>query len=356
MWFLLILCLSLVPGAWANEPAETQAKKPVAGQPEQTEKTEKKVLATVGDEAIYEEDLLPLIQSPMRQLRQQEYQIKSQVLEEVINQKLLEAEAQKKGIPAAQLLEQEVDSKVADPTDGEVEAFYMAQKDRINRPLEEIKAQLRQALHQSKLQQVREGFFQSLRAKVEVAVYLSPPRVEVDPDPERLRGDPNAPITIVEFSDYQCPFCERAYPVIKDLLAKYDGQVKLSYRDFPLREIHSQAQAAAEASRCAGEQGKFWEYHDLLFENFNKLENATLAGHARTLGLDSQQFEGCLSSGKHRAEIERDFQEGTQAGVAGTPGFFINGIFISGAQPAAAFEKVIEAELDRLQPKPAAQR
>ncbi|MBI4442290.1 MAG: thioredoxin domain-containing protein [Acidobacteria bacterium] len=334
LWLLPPVFLLLVAGSWANESNEDTPKKPVA---------------TVAGQAIYEEALLPLIQSQMLQLRQQEYQVKSDALENLINQMLLEAAAQEKKMTAAEFFQQEVDAKIADPTDGEVEALYEAQKDRINKPLAEVKEPIRQALKQSKLQQAREEFFQKLRQDKEVAVFLQPPKIEVSYDPARVLGNPNAPITIVEFSDFQCPFCEQAYPVVQALLSKYDGKVKLAYRDFPLRQIHAQAQPAAEASRCAGEQGQFWQYHDLLFEHFGKLDHATLAEHAQALGLDSEQFEGCLANGKYRAEIEQDIQEGAQAGITGTPGFFINGILVSGAQPAAAFEKVIEAELARLQ-------
>ena len=302
-------------------------------------------VAVVGGQPIYEEDLLPLIQSQMRQVRQQEYKLKSQALENLVNQKLLEAEAKEKGIGPGKLLEQEVDSKIPDPTDAEMEAFYMARKDRINRPLEEVKEPLRQSMKQGKVQQAREEFFQGLRQRNTVAVFLQPPKIEVRYDPSRVRGNPNAPVTIVEFSDFQCPFCEKAYPVVKGMLSKYDGKVKLAYLDFPLREIHPRAQSAAEAARCAGEQDKFWEYHDLLFENQSKLDPASLAQHAVTLGLNAEQFKTCIADGKYRTEIEHDYQEGVQAGVDGTPGFFINGILLSGAQPAAAFEKVIDAEL-----------
>jgi len=132
---------------------------------------------------------------------------------------------------------------------------------------------------------------------------------------------------------------------LNELLAKYDGKIRLAYRDFPLREIHAQAQSAAEASRCAGEQGKFWEYHDLLFAKPGKFDKPSLLEHARSLKLDEKLFESCLSGGKYKADVEKDAGEGTAAGVNGTPAFFVNGVFLSGAQPAAAFEKVIDDEL-----------
>ena len=324
------LCCGLVAAVWAVESSSAQNREP---------------LAVVAGEAIYDEDLLPLIQGQMQQIRRQEYEAKSKALESLLHQKLLEAEAKKRNVPVEKLLEQEADARVGAPTDAEVAAFYATQKDRINRPLEEVKAQIQQVLRQSKVEQARQTFLESLRARSEVAVYLQPPRVEVSYDPARVRGDAGAPVTIIEFSDFQCPFCERAYLVIKELLAKYKGQVKLAYRDFPLRQIHPQAQPAAEASRCAGEQGKFWQYHDRLFENPSQLNGVALLEHAVALELDQKQFDGCLASGKFRAQIEQDLQDGNRLGVNGTPAFFINGVEVSGAQPAAVFEKIVKAEL-----------
>jgi len=121
--------------------------------------------------------------------------------------------------------------------------------------------------------------------------------------------------------------------------------VRLAYRDFPLHEIHGQAENAAEASRCAGEQGKYWEYHDALFADQSKLDDASLAERARKLNLDDKAFQSCLASGKFKDKIEADRQDGSKVGVSGTPSFFINGTFVNGAQPLADFEKIIDAEL-----------
>ena len=326
---LLLAGVWIAPCGWSGEP-EGKAGEPVA---------------VIAGESVYEEDLLPRIQSQLRQLRNQEYELKLRALESLINQKLTEREAVKKGITVDQFLEQETDAKIADPTDREIEAFYQTQKERLNRPLAEVRDQIVESLKQAKLQQTRQDFFQKLRASAAVSVFLQPPRMEMAYDPARVRGNPNAPVTIVEFSDFQCPYCQRAYTTIKEVLAKYAGRVKLSYRDFPLRQIHEKAQIAAEASRCAGEQAKFWEYHDLLFDNFGKLDKPYLVDYAAQLGLNAKQFGECLASGKFNSQIEEDLQAGLQGGVGGTPAFFVNGIFLNGAQPVAAFEKIIEAEL-----------
>ena len=308
----------------------------------------KQSVATVAGQAIYENELLQNVQGQLFPLRNQEYEIKKRALDTLIEQKLLEVAAKKKGVETEKLLSQEVDSKVPEPRDAEVQAYYLAQKDRLNRPFDEIKPQLAQALKQAKIQQARQDYLKSLRTGNEVVVLLSPPKMQVGYDPARLRGNPNAPVMIVEFSDFQCPYCHQVEPVVKDLLAKYGDKVSLAYRDLPLKQIHPQAEIAAEASRCAGEQGKYWEYHDQLF-NASKLDRDALLEYARNLKLDDKKFDSCLTTGKYRTDVEKDLREGTQAGINGTPTFFINGTALSGAQSQESFAKVIDQELGQKQ-------
>jgi protein-disulfide isomerase len=169
--------------------------------------------------------------------------------------------------------------------------------------------------------------------------------VSVDDDPSW--GPEDAPVTIVEFSDFQCPYCARfvtqTYPQIKQ---QYEGKVRFVFRDFPLTQIHENAQNAAEAAGCANEQGKFWEYHDMLFTNQSALDVASLKSYASQLGLDSATFDQCLDSGKYAEEIQKDLQDGNQYGVQGTPSFFVNGLLVSGAQPFSVFQAVIDAALE----------
>jgi protein-disulfide isomerase/Tfp pilus assembly protein PilF len=198
---------------------------------------------------------------------------------------------------------------------------------------------------QTDLPQTRQEYLTRVREHPEMRAAAQPVKTVVSFDPARLRGSPNAPVMIVEFSDFQCPFCRKVQATLKNLLANYAGRVSLGYRDFPLRGMHGQAELGAESSRCAGEQGKFWEYHDLLFGNPDKLNRDGLLELARGAKLDEKQFDSCLSSGKYRPQVERDLQDGIRAGVLGTPGIFINGILLSGAQPEATFEQIIESEL-----------
>jgi len=304
----------------------------------------KQPIATVDGQNIYDEDLASSVEGQLQPLRNQEYEIKRKALDGLVEQKMLEAAAKKKGVTVEKLIDQEVVSKIADPSDAEVEGYYYG--NRVTRPFAEVKSQLKEGLKQAKVRQAREEFIKNLRADSNVVVLLSAPRVEVAHDPARLRGNPKAPVMIVEFSDYQCFYFNETATTEKELLAKYGDKVSLSYRDFPLTAIHSQAMIAAEASRCALEQGKFWEYHDQLFGG-SKLEKDDLIGYARNLKLDDKQFESCLTNEKYKADIEKDEQEGRKAGVNGTPGFFVNGVFINGAKPKDEFAKVIDDELGR---------
>jgi protein-disulfide isomerase len=302
-------------------------------------------LAIVGGQPITEDDLAPLLQGQLRPLRDQEYQIKRKALDNLVNQKLLEAEAKKKGVTTEKLLEQEVDSKITEPTDAEVGAVYTMQRDQINRPFEEVKPQLQQNLKRVRIQQARQDYSARLLEQAKVSILLSPPRTEVSFDPARVRGNPKAKVMIVEFSDFQCPYCQAVEATLKSVLAKHQDQVALAFRDFPLKQIHPFALGAAEASRCAGEQGKYWEYHDLLFGDQNHLDHNGLVEKAKNLKLDEKQFDSCITSEKYKAQIEQDAQDGGRVGVSGTPGFFINGIFLNGALPEATFEKTIQEQL-----------
>jgi len=174
--------------------------------------------------------------------------------------------------------------------------------------------------------------------------------VSVDDDP--VKGSSNAKVTIVEFSDFQCPFCARFYSqTLKEIDEQYikTGKVKLVYRDFPL-SFHQYAQKAAEAAECANEQGKFWEYHDLLFERQEEWSNGGIQKfkeYAQELGLDSAKFNDCLDSGKFAQEVQKDSVDGQAYGVSGTPTFFINGIEVVGAQPFSVFKQIIDNELQK---------
>jgi len=176
-----------------------------------------------------------------------------------------------------------------------------------------------------------------------------PTIVDASADDDAVKGDENAPVTIIEFSEYECPFCVRFYeqtlPSIDEEYIK-TGKVKLIFRDYPL-SFHKNAQKAAEAAECAGEQGKYYEMHNKLFEDGVKGGVDSFKQFAKDLGLDTTKFDECLDSGAMESEVQKDFNEGASYGVSGTPAFFINGVFVSGAQPFENFKAIIDAELEK---------
>ena len=320
---------------------------PATALPQNTETTQPTPVATINGSIVSEADLAQMVAGQLQQLRQQEYDLKSKALELVIAKRLLETEAAKQGISVDQLTDREVRAKVGEPTDSEVEAYYIGQKDRLQRPLSDMRVQLRQALRQAKMQQAMEQYVARLKGDAKIQISLSPPRVQVAGDPKRARGNTKAGVSIIEFSDYHCPFCKRAETVMTELLAKYDGRVRLMYRDFPLDSLHPRARAAAEAANCAGDQGKFWEYHDLLFAQAPKASDDDLKGYATTVGLDLEKFDGCILKNTYHNDVQRDIDEATKLGLTGTPAFFINGRFVNGAQPLENFVQIIDEELAR---------
>jgi len=304
-------------------------------------------LAAFGGQPIDESQLPPGEQSQLQRMMQQVYGVKLRALHEVLDQKLVEAEAKRQGVSVDDLFKSEVLAKATDPTEDQVNAYHQAHPGQANQPFDPVK--VRQEMKTLEVQRLRSIFIHSLWQQAinngELVLLMTMPRVEFPIDPVRLRGDAKAPVTVVEFSDFSCPYCRKAEATVEGLLAKYPGKVKLEYRDFPLIELHPQAHLAAEASRCAAEQGKYWEYHDLLFASPEKQTQEALLADARTLKLDDKQFDACLSSARFKPQVDQDILLGTRAGVISTPAFFVNGTFISGAQPADIFEKAVEESL-----------
>jgi protein-disulfide isomerase len=305
-------------------------------------------LAEVNGEAITAEDLERSLGARLRKLEEQIYELKRRQLDALIAERLLAGEAAKRGISVPALLDSEVTTKVGLVTEQEIEALYQANKARLQGEESAVREQLRARLQQQKLAARRAAFVESLRAQAKVVLNLEPPpivRADVPVDGAPVRGAAEAPVTIVEFSDFQCPFCKGVQATLADLLKRYPGKVKLVYRDFPIDGLHPQARRAAEAARCARDQGKFWEYHDLLFAEAPKAAPEDLERYAQHVGLDVAAFARCLSDNVHRAAVQRDIDEGTRLGLTATPIFFINGRSLMGAQPIDAFIRLIEEEL-----------
>jgi protein-disulfide isomerase len=306
------------------------------------------VAAKVGDTTISLQDVDVKAASNLMKVRQQEYEVRQQALDGIIQDELFEREAKAKGVTKEKLIETEINSKVAEPTQPEIDSYYEQNKARMGgQTKEQIGPQIAAMLKSQKVAGVQQDYLKDLRTKYGVKVMLEPPRVQVATDDDPSRGGPaDAPVTIVEFSDFQCPFCSRAESVVDEVMKKYGNKVHLVYRDYPL-SFHPNAENAAMASECAKDQGKYWEMHNAMFGNQSKLAAADLVETAGGLGMDKDKFKTCLDSGKFRAEVQHDFQDGVKYGVSGTPTFFINGIMIVGARGVESFSEIIDRELER---------
>jgi protein-disulfide isomerase len=288
----------------------------------------------------------------------QRYTFQRQKLDELINDKLLQQEAARRGVSVERLKETEVKARVR-VTPEEVETFYRERKGSIPASESAAKDGLKRYLEQEREQEITRQLLERLRANAQVKIHLArPAAMAVEPlvvPGAPVKGPRQAAVTIVEFSDFQCPFCANAQAVLRQVLETYPGDVKLVYRHFPL-ERHSQAKLAAEAAECAAQQGKFWEYHDQLFASAAELTRTRLQSLAETVGLEPQGFSTCLESGASAARVAEDLAAGKKAGVVGTPTFFVNGRMLEGAQPFAAFKKIVDLYLVLSGPRSSARR
>jgi protein-disulfide isomerase len=266
-------------------------------------------------------------------------------LDQLIAESLFAQEAAARGVTVEQLQQTEIIAKVKQPTDAEIQKVYDDNKEQLgDATLDQVKPQIVQYLTRQAMQAQHQAFVEELKKKYPTKVALKPPVVEVSLGSTPAKGNPKAPVTIIEFSDYQCPFCKRAESVVDEVMKTYGEKVRLVFRDYPL-PMHPLARPAAEAANCANAQGKFWEYHAKLFQNQSALGDDKLKEYAKDLGLDQAKFEQCLAAKPYKAAIDKDVEDGSKVGVNGTPAFFINGRMLSGAQPFEKFKEVIDDEL-----------
>jgi len=304
--------------------------------------------ATVDGEAISFEELEKLVGARVATLNEQIYQLQRQTVDQLINQRLVAKEAVRRNITAAELIELEVRRKVESVTDPEVEAFYKANENRLPTQEPDLRERIRAHLQNQKESARQDAFLAELRSKADVNVALKRPaifRASLNTAGAPFKGPATAPVTIVKFEDFHCPFCKEAQLTMMQLLARYGDRIKLVHKDFPIDELHPGARNGHIAARCANEQGKFWPYHDALYANAPKATPEDLKSYAHDVGLDLARFDQCLSAGKYAAAVDQDIDEGKGVGVAGTPAFYINGRLLTGAQPLENFVKLIEEEL-----------
>jgi len=267
---------------------------------------------------------------------------RSENLRRMAAMRLIEAEADRRGVEP-QALYGEVVSGV-EPGDEEVRSFYEANRARLpeEATFEQLAPRIRQHLAQQGEQEAWSAFVRGLQDDADLEILLETPRADVAAvGPSK--GPEDAPVTIVEFSDFDCPFCKRVQGTLAAVLERYPDQVRLVYRHLPLESIHPRARPTAEAAVCAEEQDAFWDFHDLAFASEEPMSDEALRATAEALELD----RACLADGRAAEIVQRDLQAARALGVDSTPAFFVNGIRLSGAQQPDAFARLIEQELAR---------
>jgi protein-disulfide isomerase len=322
----------------------------------QNKKTQEQVLATVNGTVITEAQVrqdgaeemeafeLEKLKTEAVSVRTKQAIIEKH-LDLLIDEKVLDAEAAKRGITKQELLSTEVQSKMKEPTAEEIDSFYEMNADRINMAKEMAAPKIKNYLQRRGAASLRRELLDRLKKEQQIVRSIKPLRFNISTAGRPASGPANAPVTMVVFSDFECPYCREFSSTIREIKKQYGDKVRLVFRQFPLKAIHPDAQKAAEAALCADRQKKFWEMHDLLFKDQSSLSVDNLKSKAKELGLDTAAFNACLEEGATAALIHEDLVAAFSAGVDGTPSTFVNGRFINGNAPIEEIAAAIDEEL-----------
>ncbi len=315
------------------------------------ERPDADVLATIGGEPVTRSEVEEQVGDELARLdheyRQERHQMVRETLEGIVRDRLLEAEATSRGVTADELTaELQADVEV---TESEVSEWYERNRRALGgRSLEELTPRIEEFLLNYERRQALIEFAEKLEKEKRVIYLLEPFRAELEVGDSPANGPADAPVTLVEFSDFECPYCGSFVHTLRELEESYADKLRVVYRQYPLEAIHPHAFKAAEASLCAHEQGRFWEMHDLLFEEQDRLDVEGLKEKAGRLRLKQAEFDACLDSGRMAERVRKDMREGNRLGIEGTPAIFINGIPVpGGAVPYAVLAEVVEKELRR---------
>jgi protein-disulfide isomerase len=305
------------------------------------------VVARFGDQTVTGAELADQVAGPMLSLKQQIYNVKVDGLKQLIFDRLVEAEAEAAGITKEEYLKKNIDDKIPAPPEEEITKVLNQYRQQLPPDDEEARKRVVEFLSRKGRAEAQQSFQSELFAKNDVKILLDPPRAEVEiAEHNPAVGPDDAPVTLVEYTDFQCPYCGRAQDTLKEVAARYDGVLKHVFKNLPL-PMHSNARVAAEASLCAADQGKFWELHDWMFANGSSLTRESIVAQAVELGMDEAKLNACLDEKTHAADVDADMEEAHALGINGTPGFMINGRLINGARPIDDFIQIIDDELER---------
>jgi protein-disulfide isomerase len=351
----------LLPLAWAALLAGTGCSGQNLGQDAVSAGPNAKPTSLPGDEAVaavidgrsislgevHEHMKQQFITEFARQPEDRQFEMHEAAIRELVQQHIFQTEAAKQGKTEEELVRGILDS-IPQPTIDEITTWYKANQSRLRgAPLEDVADSIAKLLTSEREAEARSAFLDPKLAALSWKMVVEPPRTELEAT-RLVRGPANAPVTIIAFSDYQCPYCVGAEPILAEVLERYPEKVRVVHRHFPLDSIHPFARPAAEAAMCADEQGKFWEYHDAIFAKAGRLDENSLAEIGTALGLEAEKFDVCVEERRYQDFVEADFTAGREAGVSGTPSFFLNGIALKGARDADELSRYVELELARL--------
>ena len=340
-WFLLMMCWVWVgrsPSGLAQDQGDSEVLADIRG----------RTISRGELEGAVEEELHQLAMDNLRFAADQErrrYDILAKQLSTMMSEELFRLEAAERGISQDDLLEQEVYSKAESPTERDVESFYAMNSSRMQEPKVQVLPMIRRHLAETKMDEAHQSFLDQLKEKYQVEDHFGPFRLDIATEGHPSLGAADAPVTLVEFSDFECPYCLAMFSNLKTLQRDYGEKVRVVFRQFPLNSIHPHAQKAAEASLCAADQGKFWELHDAMFEDQGSLAVSDMEKKAEFLGLDVARFQNCLSDARYADRVKQDVAAGTAAGVIGTPAIFVNGRPLLGSVPYDRIVKLVDEEL-----------
>jgi protein-disulfide isomerase len=313
-------------------------------------------VATIGDERITLADVRRRVGDQLDQLDLQYRRARDKLiggaLDTIVRSRLFEAESKKTGKTEEQLVAAEISGSI-EPSDAEIRAWFDDNQARLGgRTFDQVRSQIATFLRNQHRAEAATKLDDRLRAEYRVTVGFEPYRLQFRNDGAPTLGRKDAPVTLVEFSDFQCPYCKLAAPTVKQVAQKLGDKVQIVYRQYPIESLHPFAFKAAEASLCANDQGKFWELHDAMFADQARLAVSDLKQTARRLGLDGKEFDSCLDSGRHIEQVQNDLKEGQRVGLTGTPAIFINGVIVDGgAVGFSVLEGLIKQELSRTAPR-----
>jgi protein-disulfide isomerase len=312
------------------------------------------VLAAVNGEPLRVETINERTKAYVYKLEMRIYAVRKGVLDRRVNDLLIVAEANQRKVGPEDIVRTEITDKIAQPTEAQISKLYEDNKANIKTDIAGARASLVTYLQQQQQEKLEAALAEKLRAGSKVQIFLrepDSPLLNVSIAGGATRGDPNAAVTIIEFTDFQCSACGAMYPVVEDVLKAYGNRVRLVIRNFPLTQVHANAFHAAQAAEAAKAQGKFWEYIDFMFKNQTALEADSLKKYATQVGLDRKRFDAELEAGKYEPVIRRDMEDGEVYGVEATPTFFINGAILTDYS-ADGLRAAIEKAFARVQNRP----